>query len=77
MLQQFRNLGAGLSSITERWVPDAWVFCMMLTTVAIVLCIFGAGATVEETVLAWGQGVWKLLGLAMQFTPCRISRGRC
>lgn len=59
MLKQFRNLGAGLSSITERWVPDAWVFCMMLTAIAIVLCIFGAGATVEETVLAWGQGVWK------------------
>ena len=48
MLKQFRNLGAGLSSITERWVPDAWVFCMMLTAIAIVLCIFGAGATVEE-----------------------------
>ncbi|MCZ6663880.1 MAG: TIGR00366 family protein [Gammaproteobacteria bacterium] len=77
MLQQFRNLGAGLSSITERWVPDAWVFCMMLTTIAIVLCIFGAGATVEETVLAWGQGVWKLLGLAMQFTIAMVAAYAC
>jgi short-chain fatty acids transporter len=77
MLEQFRNLGAGLSSITERWVPDAWVFCMMLTTIAIVLCIFGAGATVEETVLAWGQGVWKLLGLAMQFTIAMVAAYAC
>ncbi|MDC1127664.1 TIGR00366 family protein [Gammaproteobacteria bacterium] len=68
MIEQFRRFGAGLSDVTERWVPDAWVISMMLTAVAILLCIFGAGATVEETVLAWGDGVWSLLGLAMQFT---------
>lgn len=77
MLEQFRRLGAGLSDITERWVPDAWVVCMMLTTVAIVLCIFGAGASVEETVLAWGQGVWKLLALAMQFTIAMVAAHAC
>ncbi len=53
MIEQFRRFGAGLSDITERWVPDAWVICMILTAAAILLCIFGAGATVEETVLAW------------------------
>lgn len=77
MLEQFRRLGASLSDITERWVPDAWVVCMMLTTVAIVLCIFGAGATVEETVLAWGEGVWKLLALAMQFTIAMVAAHAC
>ena len=28
-----RDLGAGLSRVTERWVPDAWVICMMLTAI--------------------------------------------
>ena len=37
-------MGAKLSVFTERWVPDAWVICMILTAVAILLCIFGAGA---------------------------------
>jgi short-chain fatty acids transporter len=77
LFDRFRDLGAGLSVITERWVPDAWVICMMLTAVAIVLCIFGAGAGVEETVLAWGQGVWKLLTLAMQFTIAMVAAYAC
>lgn len=77
MLASFRRLGAGLSTITERWVPDAWVICMMLTTVAIGLCIFGAGATIEETVLAWGAGVWNLLGLAMQFSIAMVAAHAC
>lgn len=77
MLDQFRRVGAGLSNVTERWVPDAWVICMMLTFIAILLCIFGAGATVEETVLAWGQGVWNLLGLAMQFTIAMVAAHAC
>tara|TARA_B110000438_G_scaffold66425_1_gene66917 strand:+ start:1093 stop:2472 length:1380 start_codon:yes stop_codon:yes gene_type:complete len=77
MIEQFRRFGAGLSDVTERWVPDAWVISMMLTAVAILLCIFGAGATVEETVLAWGDGVWSLLGLAMQFTIAMVAAHAC
>ena len=77
MLELFRRVGAGLSTFTERWVPDAWVFCMMLTTIAIMLCIFGVGASVEETVLAWGQGVWVLLSLTMQFTIAMVAAYAC
>ena len=77
MINQFRRFGANLSTVTERWVPDAWVICMLLTAVAIILCIFGAGATVEETILAWGEGVWMLLGLAMQFTIALVAAHAC
>jgi short-chain fatty acids transporter len=76
-LEAFRRFGARLSDFTERWVPDAWVICLMLTAVAIVLCILGAGATPEQTVLAWGQGVWKLLALAMQFTIAMVAAYAC
>ncbi len=77
MLNQFRLLGAHLSTFTERWVPDAWIICLMLTAFAGVLCVVGAGATVEETVLAWGAGVWNLLGLAMQFTIAMVAAHAC
>lgn len=77
MLSSFRNMGAKLSLFTERWVPDAWVICMILTAVAVLLSIFGAGATVEEAVLAWGDGVWNLLGLAMQFTIAMVAASAC
>ena len=68
LLDRFRDAGAALSGWTERWIPDAWVICMFLSAVALSLAIFGAGAGVEEAVLAWGDGVWTLLELAMQFT---------
>jgi short-chain fatty acids transporter len=77
MLDALRELGAGLSKVTERWVPDAWVICMILTAIAAALAIFGAGAGLEETALAWGGGVWKLLELAMQFSLALVAAHAC
>jgi short-chain fatty acids transporter len=50
---------------------------MILTTIALALAIFGAGAGVEEAVLAWGDGVWVLLTLAMQFTIAMVAAHAC
>jgi short-chain fatty acids transporter len=77
ILDRIRDAGAGLSRFTERWVPDAWVLCMILTSIALVLAIFGAGAGVEEALLAWGDGVWVLLTLAMQFTIAMVAAHAC
>ena len=77
ILDLVRDLGAGLSRFTERWVPDSWVICMILTTVALALAIFGVGAGVQEAVFAWGDGVWVLLTLAMQFTVAMVAAHAC
>ena len=50
---------------------------MILTAIALVLAIGGAGAGVEEAVLAWGEGVWVLLTLAMQFTIAMVAAHAC
>ena len=71
------NLGDGLSRFTQRWIPDSWVVCMILTVLAVLLAIFGAGAGLNETVLAWGGGMWALLELAMQFTIAMIAAHAC
>jgi short-chain fatty acids transporter len=76
-LDGFRDLGAGLSRVSERFVPDAWVICMALTAGALALSVLGAGAGVEEAVLAWGNGVWTLLTLAMQFTLAMVAAHAC
>ena len=76
-IDRFRNLGAGLSGFTERWIPDSWVICMMLTSVALLLAVFGAGVGVEDAVLAWGGGMWILLELAMQFTIVMVAAYAC
>ena len=36
------RLGAKLTVYTERWVPDAWVICMILTAAALLLAVVGA-----------------------------------
>jgi short-chain fatty acids transporter len=68
LLDSLRDTGDALSRITERWIPDSWVVCMMLTTATLLLAVFGAGVGVHAAVLAWGGGMWSLLELAMQFT---------
>ncbi len=77
MLDAFRELGAALSRFTERWVPDSWVICMILTSVALLLAVLGAGASPAQAVLAWGDGVWVLLELAMQFTLAMVAAHAC
>jgi short-chain fatty acids transporter len=77
LLDRLRDLGAALSRVTERWVPDSWVICLILTVIAFALALFGAGATPHAALLAWGGGVWVLLGLAMQFTIAMVAAHAC
>ena len=71
------DLGDRLCQFTQRWIPDSWVVCMILTILAIVLAMLGAGATLNESVLAWGDGMWALLELAMQFSIAMIAAHAC
>lgn len=75
--ESMRRIGARVSETTERWVPDAWVICMFLTAVALLLAIFGARATPTQAAQAWGDGVWKLLTLSMQFTIAMVAAHAC
>ena len=77
MLELVSVLGARLSAFSERWVPDAWVVCMGLTAIALALALGGAGASPHEALLAWGEGVWVLLTLAMQFTIAMVAAHAC
>ncbi len=50
---------------------------MILTIGAILLAVVGAGASLHDSVLAWGSGMWELLTLAMQFAIAMISAHAC
>ncbi len=71
------DLGDRLCRFTQRWIPDSWVVCMLLTVAAIFLAMFGAGASLNESVLAWGDGMWALLELGMQFSIAMIAAHAC
>jgi short-chain fatty acids transporter len=62
----FRRLGSRLAAFSERWVPDAFVFAILLTflvyAVALVFTDRGPVALVED----WYRGFWDLLSFGMQ-----------
>ncbi|MCG2634999.1 MAG: TIGR00366 family protein [Gammaproteobacteria bacterium] len=76
-MDSLRSLGDRFSRMTERWMPDPWVVCMMLTLIAFILAIGFAGVGFESAVLAWGGGIWGLLALAMQFTIALVAAYAC
>ena len=71
------DLGDRLCRFTQRWIPDSWTVCMLLTVAAILLAMFGAGASLNESALAWGNGMWALLELGMQFSIAMIAAHAC
>lgn len=71
------RLGASLARTTERWIPDSWVICLGLTAVALLLAVLGAGASPLEALEAWGNGLWSLNALAMQFTIAMVAAHAC
>lgn len=76
-IEAVRSVGARLSHVTERWIPDSWVICMMLTAVTFVIAVTGAGVSLDRALTAWGGGMWSLLELAMQFTVAMVAAHAC
>ena len=72
-----QRLGAGLSRLSERYVPDAWIICLILTLIVFALAWAGPGADPLTSARAWGDGVWMLLTLAMQFTLALVAAHAC
>jgi len=72
-----RSFGAQLSRVTERWIPDSWVICMMLTAVTFAVALAGPRVSLNQALVAWGGGMWALLELAMQFTIAMVAAHAC
>src|SRR5262245_19220243 len=56
-----------LGHVMERWVPDALTTAIVLMVVLVALSL-PAGGTLTQTVDAYYQGLWMLLGFTMQMT---------
>lgn len=71
------RLGSLLTRWTERWIPDSWVIAVILTLVVAVLALTVGGTPPARVLTAWGDGLWALLGLAMQFTVMMVVAYAC
>jgi short-chain fatty acids transporter len=52
--------------LVRRYLPDPFVFAIILTIVAFICSMFVTHQTALEVVGNWGGGVWTLLEFAMQ-----------
>ncbi|NLY73546.1 MAG: TIGR00366 family protein [Tissierellia bacterium] len=62
----FKKLTNSSVRMVERLLPDAFIFCVILTILAFVLAIITTGQGPMQMILHWGNGVWGLLLFSMQ-----------
>ena len=63
MFKKFTN---GCVKLVQRFLPDAFVFCIILTIVVFIAAMPVAGMNPIEVANAWGSGVWGLLAFSRQ-----------
>ena len=68
-----QRLSHFFTSLTQRWLPDAFIFAIVLT-----LLVLAAGVIVEQhsplqMTRYWGDGFWNLLAFSMQVVFTLIS----
>jgi short-chain fatty acids transporter len=67
------NIALRLTKWTTKWIPDSFIFAIILTLIALVLGIVFARETPQSMVIAWGQGFWVLLTFAMQMVLILVT----
>ena len=63
MFKKFTN---GCVKLVQKFLPDAFVFCIILTIIVFVAAIPVTRMNPIEVAGAWGKGVWGLLEFSMQ-----------
>lgn len=61
-----RSLSNFFTGIMQRWMPDAFIFAIVLTLVVMVAGVFGGDNSPTQMVRFWGGGIWNLLAFSMQ-----------
>ena len=61
-----KSLGIIFSERFRRWIPDPFVFAILLTLLVGILSQVFTQATMIDTLRAWYQGFWNLLEFGMQ-----------
>jgi len=61
-----RKMGNTFTAIIQRVMPDAYIFCLLLTIVAMLAAMGITGHSLFEVVDMWGNGFWKILTFSMQ-----------
>lgn len=59
--------------IARNYLPDAFLFAVILTFVAFLMALLLTGKGVIELINMWGKGLWGILAFAMQMTLILVT----
>ncbi len=65
--------GQRIAGNVQKWLPDPFLFAILLTFIALVMGMVFADQTAEKMVRHWYAGFWKLLAFAMQMTLILVT----
>ncbi len=63
MIQSLANF---FTRIMQRWLPDAFLFAVILTFVVLISGVVAEDKSVNQMIDFWGDGIWNLLTFSMQ-----------
>src|SRR5262249_39174528 len=66
-------MALALTTWTERWVPDAFIFVLLATLIVAAAGVVVARASIVEVVDAWGRGFWDLIPFTLQMALVIIT----
>ena len=59
--------------LMNKWLPDSFIFCVLLTIVVFIFAMPAAGAGPLMLINAWGTGFWGLLAFSMQMAMVIVT----
>ena len=69
----FRKIIDGCVSFMQKYLPEPFIFAIILTFVAILVAMPVCHQSIAEVVSNWGGGVWNLLGFSMQMALVLVT----
>ncbi len=69
----FKKLSKGCVSLVQKYLPDPFLFAVMLTFIVFILGIFLTGQGPLDMVLHWAGGFWNLLAFSMQMVLVLVT----
>ncbi|MYB07008.1 MAG: short-chain fatty acid transporter [Gemmatimonadetes bacterium] len=72
-LTPVQKLGEVIADFVERWMPNPFLFAIILTYVAALAAWWSEGSNAAEIAVAWYSGFWVLLTFAMQMVIILVT----
>lgn len=61
------------TELSERWLPDAFIFALIATVVVVIAGLTAGGASFGGIAVIWGKGFWSLIPFTMQMALIVIT----